>query len=242
MTLFVLTYLAGILTILAPCVLPILPIILAGSIWEKSWKRPFLITLSLAISIVIFTVLLKTTTLLIDVPFIFWKYLSGCILLILGLVYVFPHQWSIVGSKLWFSRSWELLSKTKNIQSTNIQSIATWFALGPVFSSCSPTYAFLLATIFPASFIQGIFYTFTYSLWLATILFIIAWGWQKVVRKLKFFADEKWVFKKLLGFVFIIIGFSIATWLDKRFEIFILNSCNISGIEQSLFDLFDIEQ
>ena len=92
-TLFIASFLAGMLTILAPCVLPVLPIVLAGSLTEKQKWYPYLVTLSLALSIVLFTVLLKVTTLFIDIPSSFWKYVSGGILLALGLIYVFPHVW-----------------------------------------------------------------------------------------------------------------------------------------------------
>ena len=70
------SFIAGVLTILAPCVLPVLPVILAGSVGEKGKWYPYIVTLSLALSIVLFTILLKASTLLIDVPPEFWKYLS----------------------------------------------------------------------------------------------------------------------------------------------------------------------
>lgn len=238
MTLFILSYLAGVLTILAPCVLPILPIILAWSLGEKSWKRPLLITLSLAFSIVFFTVFLKATTLLIDIPFSFWKYLSGGILITLWLIYMFPYIWSRISVKIGSGKSQELLWKTQNIKSSNLQPIATGFALWPVFSSCSPTYAFLLATVFPVSFTQWVVYTFAYGLWLASILFLIAWWGQSVIKKLRFFADEKGIFRKFLWVIFLVIGLAIVSWYDKKVETYILDTCNISSIEQWLFDIF----
>ena len=67
------SFIAGILTILAPCVLPVLPVILAGSLTEKERWYPYLVTLSLALSIVIFTVLLKASTAFIDIPSSFWS-------------------------------------------------------------------------------------------------------------------------------------------------------------------------
>jgi len=87
------SFVAGILTILAPCVLPVLPVILAGSLGEKKWWYPYLVTFSLAISVVLFTVLLRVSTLFIDVPSSFWGYFSGGILTILGLAYIFPYIW-----------------------------------------------------------------------------------------------------------------------------------------------------
>jgi len=83
MTLLLASFLAGILTILAPCVLPVLPVVLAGSLGEKQKWYPYLVILSLAVSIVLFTVILKVSTIFIDIPQSFWKYLSGGILIAL---------------------------------------------------------------------------------------------------------------------------------------------------------------
>ena len=46
MTLFLITFVAGILTVLAPCVLPLLPVIVGGSLTgaEVSKKREFVVT------------------------------------------------------------------------------------------------------------------------------------------------------------------------------------------------------
>ncbi len=83
MTLLLASFLAGILTILAPCVLPVLPVVLAGSLGERQKWYPYLVILSLALSIVLFTVFLKVSTIFIDIPQSFWKYLSGGILIFL---------------------------------------------------------------------------------------------------------------------------------------------------------------
>lgn len=238
MTLLLLSFLAWILTIMAPCVLPILPIVLAWSVGEKSYKRPLLITLSLAVSIVFFTVLLKATTVFISIPHIFWLYFSWSILILLWLVYVFPDIWWKLASTCKLSYFQGLLQKSQNVHSFSLQAVLTGFALWPVFSSCSPTYAFLLATVFPASFLQGILYTLSYALGLASMLFLIAWGGQTIVKKLKFFADEKGLFRKFLWLIFILFGLAIITWVDKKIEVFILSTCNIGTIEQTLFDVF----
>ncbi|MFZ2255358.1 MAG: hypothetical protein WAW59_04915 [Patescibacteria group bacterium] len=76
MTLLLASFLAGILTILAPCVLPVLPVVLVGSLSEKQKWYPYLVILSLALSVVLFTVVLKVSTVFIDIPQSFWKYLS----------------------------------------------------------------------------------------------------------------------------------------------------------------------
>jgi len=45
-----LSLVAGVLTVLAPCVLPFLPVIVGGSLGHGSRRRPYLIAASLAAS------------------------------------------------------------------------------------------------------------------------------------------------------------------------------------------------
>ena len=125
MTLFLVSFLAGILTVLAPCVLPVLPVILAGSLTEKQKWYPYVVTFSLAVSIVLFTILLKVSTIFIDIPVDFWKYFSGGILLALGGVYIFPHAWAWIGEKFKFSRSQSSLDTAQNIGNPVVRAMVT---------------------------------------------------------------------------------------------------------------------
>lgn len=237
-SLALLSFFAGILTILAPCVLPVLPVVLAGSISEKKSWYPYVVTLSLAGSIILFTLLLKASTLLIDIPSEFWTYLSGGILLILGLIYIFPHLWSWVVEKLRLSRSNSSLDKAQDISSPLFRAIATWSALGPVFSTCSPTYSLLLATVFPVSFVAGVGYTTLYAIGLALMLTLIAVGGRGIISKFRFIADERGWFKRVLGIIFIIIGIIIITGFDKKISIKAIEYFDITRFESILIDTY----
>jgi cytochrome c biogenesis protein CcdA/thiol-disulfide isomerase/thioredoxin len=236
MILLILSFVAGLLTVLAPCVLPMLPIILLGSIEEKGLKRPLIIIFSLCISIIVFTLLLKVSTIFLGVPNYVWKYLSGGIIIFLWIIYIFPHIWHTLWAKMNISKSQNLLQNSQNIKSKNLGAIATGASLWPVFSSCSPTYAFIIATVFPLSFGEGILYTSVYALWVGSLFFLVALFWQKIIKRLRNIADEKWTFHKIIGIIFIIVWLGIISWLDKKVETKILDTVNISYIEQKLFD------
>jgi cytochrome c biogenesis protein CcdA/thiol-disulfide isomerase/thioredoxin len=236
LTLVISSFIAGMLTILAPCVLPVLPVILAGSVTEKKSWYPHLVTLSLAVSIVLFTVLLKASTLLIDIPPAFWKVLSGGILITLGLVYLFPQVWAWIAGRLGFSRSSVSLDHAQDIGSPVWRAIATWAALGPVFSTCSPTYSLLLATVFPVSLLAGIGYTMIYALGLALMLSIIAIGWRGIIARFRGIADERWWFKRILGIVFVFIGLAIISGMDKKIEIWVLDRFDLSWLEEQVLE------
>ena len=121
--------LAGMLSVLAPCVLPVLPIILAGSIGESGRRAPLIIIGSLAISITIFTGLLKASTVFIMVPPDFWTYLSAGLVIFLGLVYLFPETWTRVSVFLGFEKSTSILAKTDGIKNSNLRLVLTGMAL-----------------------------------------------------------------------------------------------------------------
>ena len=121
----------------------------------------------------------------------FWKYLSGVILLALGLVYIFPHAWTQISSQIFGSGANTRLDKAQDIESSTLRAIVTGAVLGPVFSTCSPTYSLLLATVFPVSFLSGVFYTLIYALGLSLVLLLISKFGSTLIRRLRIYADEK---------------------------------------------------
>lgn len=159
MTLLFLSFIAGVLTVLAPCTLPLLPIIIGGSLQdEHSRRKPLVITLSLAFSIIIFTLLLKFSAVLIDIPATMWSYISGGILIFFGIITLWPIWWEK------FSVRFNLTGKSNELLGAQIKKKTYWgeillgASLGPVFSSCSPTYFVILATVLPQSFVVGLLY------------------------------------------------------------------------------------
>lgn len=93
-TIILISFFSGVLTVLAPCVLPLLPVILGGSLAGQSNRRPYIIITSLILSLLIFTLLLKASTVLIDVDPSFWEYFSGGLLVLFSITLIFPRAWT----------------------------------------------------------------------------------------------------------------------------------------------------
>lgn len=223
MELIFLSFVAGVLTVLAPCVFTVLPITIGGSLTNQSKFRPYIIAISLGISVFIFTLLIKASTLLIDIHPNFWKILSGGLLVALGIITVFPTLWDRISVAIGLQKvSGELLAKASTKEGI-LNPILTGAALGPVFSSCSPTYSLILATILPGSFFLGIVYLFFYTLGLVVIILMVALLGQKLTSKLKWAVNPKGAFKRIIGTLFIIIGLAVILGLDKKLETFILD-------------------
>ncbi len=230
MALIFVSYLAGVLTVLAPCTLPILPLIIGGSVAEKgtqrrkTLQRALLIVGSLALSVFIFTLLLKATTSLLGVPQIVWKLIAGGIVLLLGIHYLFPGIWLKISMIFGFQASTNKQLTSAGHKPGTLGAVLTGAALGPVFSSCSPTYALIIATVLPASFATGIVYLTAYVAGMATLLLVVAYYGSRFVHKLGWALDEKGTFRRVIGVLFVLIGVAVITGFDKFIETSLLEA------------------
>ena len=228
--LIILSFVAGALTVLAPCILPLLPVIIGGTSLNSEGnetsglRHALIICISLAISVLIFSLLLKASTLLLGIPQFAWQAISGIIVILFGINLIFPMLWAKVSIKLGIeNKSNRFLgqsSKKKGI----MRDVLIGAALGPVFASCSPTYALIVATILPQSFVNGLIYLAVYCLGLASVLLAIGVAGQSLVSKLGWATNPNGWFRKSLGIIFIITGLVVIFGLDKQIQTLIIES------------------
>ncbi len=232
-----LSYIAGLLTVLAPCVLPLLPVILGGGFTGEAQdkKRPYVITASLVVSLIIFTILLKATTIFIDIDPKVFSYLSGGLVAILGLFMLFPTLWAKLIAKLGIEhKSQSLLGKAFKKENKTLSAIMIGIALGPVFSSCSPTYAWVIATVLPANAFLGTFYLTIYCIGVATSLLAVALLGRRFVEKIKWASDPKGWFQRAIAILFILVGLFIITGYDKKAQTWL--------VERDFLNLIQLEE
>ena len=236
MLLLFISFLAGVLTVLAPCTISLLPVIVGGSIAEGQNKlRSLVVTVSLGVSVILFTLILKVSTLFIHIPQSFWQIFSGVIILVLGFIMLFPTIWEripLIGRlHLGGNRLLATGYKKQNITGDIIMGAA----LGPVFSTCSPTYFIILATVLPKSIGAGFIDLLAYVVGLCGFLFVITVLSQKAIEKLGIASDSRGWIKRTVGLVFLILGVAIITGLDKKLELSLSNHIfDITKIEQNL--------
>ncbi len=240
MALLFISFLAGVLTVLAPCILPLIPVIVGRSLTDAtlSKKRLFTVVIALGTSIILFTLILKVSTLFINIPQEFWKYFSSGIIFVFGLVTLFPEIWEK------FSLA-EIINRKSNVvlaegyKKNNLWGdILIGASLGPIFSACSPTYFVILATVLPARFGLGLVYLIVYSFGLSLALLVIAFLGQKLVLRLGLVVDSRGWFKRIMGLLFILVAILIFSGYDKKFQIYLLEKgfLDVTKIEQKLLD------
>ncbi len=268
---------AGALTTLAPCVLPLLPVIVGGSVargakatagstapaprtnvvagassgdsgtsalnqeggltedaetagtphdeQHSARRSAVVIAVSLGLSIVVFTLVLKASTAFIGVPTAVWQWISGGILILLGVVSLFPGVWERISSALQLqSRSTSRLASARK-RDGRFGEVLTGAALGPVFTSCSPLYAYVIVTVLPADFGQGLLLLIAYVVGLSGTLLLISLLGQRAVRGARWASDPHGWFRRGLGAVFVIVGILVLTgWLKDLETWLIANS------------------
>lgn len=234
MTFIAIAFIAGVLTVLAPCILPLLPVVVGSSATGRSKLTPYIVVGSLAMSVILFTFLLKVSTAFIAIPPVFWSYLSGTIIAFFGISLLFPAVWDRLSLVRKASIGSNKLLGSGYQKKTVWGDVLVGAALGPVFSTCSPTYFVILASVLPTSFFLGGLYLLAYVFGLTLVLLLIALLGERFAGKLSNLSDPHSTFKRVLGALFILLGIIVMLGFDKRLE--------ASLLANGFFDVTTLEQ
>jgi len=237
MLLAVLAIFAWMLTVLAPCVLPVLPVIMWWSLATQKRYKPLVIIGSAWVFIIIFTLLLKATTAFITIPDSFWRAVSWTIIVLYGLTLLFPNAWTSIVNRIWWHKMHGIAHKAKQ-KGTIGWDILLGASLGPIFATCSPTYALLLGIVFPQSFLLGTVYVILYTIWFVSVLTLVTYGWRAIIKKLHWATDGQGRFKRILGIILIVVWIAIMAWWMKDFETRMLDQWfwDVTQIENTLLE------
>jgi len=211
MTVFIfISFVAGVLTVLAPCVLPLFPMIVGRpSAHEPDPRRAFVIVGSLSAFVFLFALALNAVAALVHIPDIIWELFSGTLLFFFGLAMFKPALWDGIPAVNWMYRNSNRLVGKGFFKKSILGDALVGVALGPVFSSCNPTFLVVLALVLPAPFILGLWYLVAHIFGLCLALSAITLLGQKAIRILEVASDAKGWFKRGAGTVFMLFGISV---------------------------------
>ncbi len=198
-----LAVLAGVLTVLSPCILPILPALLSASVSQKNPHRPFWIVLGLATSFALFGTVFAVFKSFLGLTNGELRDAALAILLFFGLSLLMPRLWERIGSTIstfvqrapWMSR----LSSESGPAGT----VLLGGALGLVWAPCAGPILGIILTLatVQASFASTFFLMGAYALGAALPMLLIGYGGQRVAQKLQRFRGVGSVAPKVLGVV-----------------------------------------
>ncbi len=97
-------------------------------------------------------------------------------------------------------------------------SVLTGIALGPVFTSCSPTYAAVIGSILPVDFSLGTLYITLYALGLVFMLLLVAVFGQTFMRTIRGASDPRGWFRRGVGVFFLAAGIMFSLGFHRDIE------------------------
>lgn len=218
---------AGMLTTLAPCVLPVLPVVLGGSVASAQRTRALVVAASLGVSVIAFTLLLKASTVLIDLDPRVWSFVAGGLLVGLGLVALFPAAWDRLSVAVGLQQrsAAGLAAATRREGLTG--AVLTGAALGPVFTSCSPMYGYVVVTVLPSRPAYGFLLLLLYVVGLCATLLAVALLGRRLLARLGWLADPHGWLRRGLGALFVAVGLVVLTGLDRDLQTWLIENAPV---------------
>ena len=223
--LYVVAFIAGLFTILAPCIWPLLPIVLADVTQSKSKHRPLGITAGVAISYAFFTLAISALESSLGLnPNVLRKF-AVVVLLVIGVSMAVP----VLSRKMEASISrfsGRFGGVGRNQRSDFGGGFITGLALGIVWTPCSgPILASVavLAGTNKVSF-ETVIVTLFYVAGVSIPLFGFAVGGQKLLAKSRRLSKHTGRIQIASGMVMILTAFAIYTNYDKTIEAKLLNA------------------
>jgi len=204
-------FLAGIVTALSPCVLPVLPILLVGGATGTSKRRPLAIVAGLVGSFTVFT--LAGTALLdaLGLPDDFLRNLAIALLFLLAATLIFPPVARLVERPFY--------RLTRRRVNTEGNGVVLGASLGLVFVPCAgPVFAAVASLAATGDVgVRVVLLTLAYALGAALPMLAILFGSQRLAAGVGFLKREAPRVRVAAGVVLALTALVIAEGWDQRF-------------------------
>lgn len=213
--LLVFAFIAGVVTILSPCILPVLPIVLSGSVIGGN-RRPLGIVTGFILSFTFFTLFLSAIVRATGLPADSLRFLAILVIGIFGISLLVPKF------QAWLETAF---SRLANAAPTNqgtgfVSGFFMGISLGLVWDPCvGPILASIIALALTGT-VNGTTFliTLSYSIGTAIPLFAILYGGRNVVAKL----PNPVNIQKFFGILMVLVAVAMYLNLDRKFQTYIL--------------------
>ncbi|HZW36814.1 MAG TPA: cytochrome c biogenesis CcdA family protein, partial [Candidatus Deferrimicrobiaceae bacterium] len=218
-TLEILAVLAGALTVLSPCILPILPALLSASASEGFRHRPFWIVLGLAISFTVFGTVFSVFGTFLGLSNAALRYAAMAILLFFGFSLLWPRLWENLGTRMSALAQKIPGADRPPAEQGRSGALLVGASLGLVWAPCAGP---ILGIIITLAAVQGAFgrsllLMSGYSLGAALPMLVIGYGGRRLFRRI--LTVGKWgeLAHRVLGVVTIATVVALFFNLDTLF-------------------------
>ncbi len=213
----VFAFLAGILTIAAPCTLPLLPVLLGTSIGKNSKTRPFFIVAGFVIVFTLAAITLSLLARYLDFNANIIRTMGIFMLAIFGLLLVWSKPFELVSLKLTPIIS-KVSVKAGLGNKGNISALLLGATLGLVWTPCAgPVLASVLTLIaLQKELLAAAILLFAYSLGVGVPMLVIAFGGQYISKKVAVIAKYSRTLEQIFGVMIIILALLMFFNYDTR--------------------------
>jgi len=223
--LLVFAFIAGLVTILAPCVWPLLPVILAStSTGEK--RKPLGVTLGIITTFALFTLTISYIVKIIPFDPNNLRLFAVVVIGFLGLILVIPKLSQVVEG--WVSRlSSSVGNKARGAHDEGFKGgFILGSALGIVWTPCAGPILATIATLAATRSlnIETILVSLVYVIGVGIPLFFFALGGRWIFTKTRFLSKHTGRVQQIFGIVMIITAIGIFTNYDKILQAKLLDT------------------
>lgn len=224
LTLLGFSFLAGLVTILAPCIWPILPIALSSSVAGNGHKGPLGITLGVMLSFGFFTLSLSYLVKTFHFDPDSLRFVAVLIIAFLGVTMVVPS----LSAKLegLISRFSSLFGQKSRKGSGFGAGFVTGLSLGIVWSPCAGPILAAIAALAATGKVtwEVVLVTVAYVVGVGIPLFIFAFGGQRVITRTRFLSAQLGRIQEGFGVIMLLTAVAIYTNYDRYIESKLLNA------------------
>jgi len=208
-------FLAGVITAISPCVLPVLPILLAGSATSTDRRRPFAIVAGLVVSFTTFTLVGAALLSALGLPEDLLRDLAIAALLVLAA--------SLLSQRVAWLLERPFLFLTRRRVGQDSNGFVVGLSIGLVFVPCAgPVLAAVTALAASGEItFRIVLVTGAYAVGAAVPMLVIAIGGQRVGSQLNVVRTHAVAARKVAGVVVGVTAIAIALGADQRFTTFL---------------------
>ncbi|MEI6326865.1 MAG: cytochrome c biogenesis protein DipZ [Candidatus Roizmanbacteria bacterium] len=230
-------FLAGVVTILSPCILPVLPIILSSTIGGKETgkARPIGVVIGFVMSFTFFTLFLSILVKISGISSDVLRTISVFVIAGLGISLVIPRFQQIIEEL--FSKLSRLLPRG-NVQPGFGPGLLIGLSLGLLWTPCvGPILASVISLAISGTVtLDAFIITFAYSLGTAIPMFLIMIGGRTMLRKIPWLLTNTARIQKAFGILMIVTAVGIFYNADRALQTYILTLFPQYGIGLTKFE------
>ncbi len=218
-------FVAGIVTVLSPCILPVLPVVLSGGVGGGK-ARPWGVITGFMVSFTVFTLTLSTLVQTLGLNPDLLRWISAGLVLVFGIVLVVP------ALKDGFM---ELMTRLVSRTSSPVQvgkapggywsGLLLGLGLGLVWTPCvGPIMASVITLALSQSVDAGsVFITLAYTLGTSIPLFLIMVGGRTLLQKAPWFTKHSSGIQRGFGILMVMTALALFTGADRAFSSWLLD-------------------